>query len=451
MSLLPDFIVRRISHRRNLVAIAENISWLFIDKILRMGVGLLIGVWMARYLGPEQFGLLNFAIALVGLFGAIASLGLQGVVVRDIVRYPDTSHITLGSAAVLHLAGGLVAFLLVLGAIAYLRPYDVLSRTLVAILGGSLLFKVSEVAVYWFESIVQSKYTVWVKNGVFLVFAAINVYLILNKASLVAFVWAMLVEAALVAVVLTAIMNRYGKHLTSLKASVGRIKAMLKDSWPLLLSGIVLMIQARIDQIMLGEMVGDSEVGYYSAALRIVEAAAVTSTILYSSFMPIMVRTKINSEKLYNQRLENFYKLNALSAIAIAVPLVIFSSSIIQFLYGELYMPAASIMVAMVARLFFTHMGMARNVYIINENLLMFSALTMLTGTVVNIIFNFMLIPLYQGIGAAVATLISFLVTIFLVDLIYVKTRNNAKLMITSTITCISLLRNPGSGLKSDC
>lgn len=446
MSLLPAFIVRRISHRRNLVEIVDNISWLFIDKIIRMGVGLLIGVWMARHLGPEQFGLLNFVIALVGLFGAIASLGLQGVVVRDIVRSPDTSNITLGTAAILHLAGGLVAFLFALGTIAYLRPYDVLSRTLVAILGVSLLFKISEIAVYWFESIVRSKYIVLVKNSVFLVFAGINAYLILNKAPLVAFVGAMLVEAALVAVILIIIMNRYGKRLASFKVSIERAKTLIKDSWPLLLSSVVLMIQARVDQIMLGEMVGDSEVGYYSAALRIVEAAAVTSTILYSSFMPIMVKTKINSEKLFNERLAAFYKLNTLTAILITTPLVVFSPLIIQLLYGESYMPAAAVMMAMAARLFFTHMGMARNIYIINDNLLLFSAATMTAGTVINIILNLMLIPLYQGVGAAIATLISFAVTVFVVDLIYVKTRNNAKLMIESALTCMSLLRQ----LKKD-
>ena len=90
MNLIPAFVHRRIAHRPNLVKIVDNIGWLFFDKILRMGVGLFVGVWIARYLGPEQFGLLSFAIAFVGLFGAIATLGLQGIVVRDIVRDPDS-------------------------------------------------------------------------------------------------------------------------------------------------------------------------------------------------------------------------------------------------------------------------------------------------------------------------------------------------------------------------
>lgn len=125
-----------------------------------MDVGLLVGVWVARYLGPEQFGLLNFATAFSGLFGAIAVLGLQGIVVRDIVRDPECASLTLGTAAVLQLVGGLVTYLLILVAIANLLPDDALARSIVAILGSMMLLKANDIAVFWFESQVQSKYTV---------------------------------------------------------------------------------------------------------------------------------------------------------------------------------------------------------------------------------------------------------------------------------------------------
>ena len=173
MNLIPAFIHRRIAHRPNLLKIVDNIGWLFLDKILRMGVGLVVGVWVARYLGPEQFGLFSFATAFVGLFGAIAGLGLRGIVVRDIVRHPAGKEETLGTVAVLQFFGGLLAYGLTLGTIFWLRPDDALAKALVAILGSTLLFQASEVAVYWFESQVLSKYTVWVQNGSFLVFAAI--------------------------------------------------------------------------------------------------------------------------------------------------------------------------------------------------------------------------------------------------------------------------------------
>lgn len=441
MRFIPDFINRRIAHRPNLVKIVDNISWLFFDKILRMGVGLFVGVWIARYLGPEQFGLLSFAIAFVGLFSAIASLGLQGIVVRDIVRNPNCAFETLGTSAFLQLMGGFVAYLLILVAIVYLRPDDTITRTIVAILGFTILFEASKVAVFWFESQVQSKYVVWVQNGVFLIFAAIKVLLILQQASLIAFVWATLAEAVLVAIILLVVMSKLSLSLVKLRVSAERIKSLLKDCWPLLLSGMFLMVQARIDQIMLGQMVGDIEVGYYSVALRIIETAALAAMILQSSFAPSIISSKKISQKLYQERLKAFYKLNVIVAIFIATPIAILSPWIIRLLFGDAYMPAAVIMSIMTIRLFFGHMGVARSIYLLNENLLKFSSLTMILGTVTNIILNYIMIPVYSGVGATIASLVSFFVTIFLIDIFYLKTRSNAIIMAKSIFTSFTIFR----------
>ena len=222
MNFISSFIHRRIGHRPNLVKIVHNISWLFFDKILRVGMGFFVGVWIVRYLGPEQFGLLSFAAAFVGLFGAFASLGLQSIVVRDIVRNLDCAPETLGVTAILQLIGGIAAYLIVLVAIAYLRPDDSIARSIVAILGSTMLLKVSEISVYWFESKVLSKYTVWVQNGVFLVFATVKVILILQQASLIAFVWTMLAEEVVVEIILHGVMNKYGVLLTKLRVSTKR-------------------------------------------------------------------------------------------------------------------------------------------------------------------------------------------------------------------------------------
>ena len=263
---MPGFIKRRIEDRPNLVKILDNIGWLFFDKILRMGVGLIVGVWVARYLGPEQFGLFNFATAFVGMFGVIAGLGLQGVVVRDLVREPYSKEEILGSAVALQMVGGLVAYGLTLCAIFWLRPDDALAKTIVAILGSMMLFKASEVAVCWFESQVLSKFTVWVQNGTFLVFASIKVLLVLKGAPLIAFVWVTMAEGGAVALMMLVVLGACGPRMRHLQVKVSRAKSLFADSWPLLLSGITVMIYMRIDQVMLGQMVGDEAVGIYSSA-----------------------------------------------------------------------------------------------------------------------------------------------------------------------------------------
>jgi O-antigen/teichoic acid export membrane protein len=406
-----------------------------------MGVGFFVGVWIVRYLGPEQFGLLSFATAFAGLFGAFATLGLQGIVVRDIVHNPDCAPETLGTTAILQLIGGIAAYLVVLVAIAYLRPDDSIARSIVAILGSTMLLKASEISVYWFESKVLSKYTVWVQNGVFLVFATVKVILILQQASLIAFVWTMLAEAVVVAIILLGVMNKYGLLLTKLHVNIKRAKSLIKDSWPLLLSSMVLMVQARIDQVMLGMMVGEIEVGYYSLALLIITFASFTTIILHNSFGPSIISSKKISKNLYLERLEAFYKLNIIIALVIAVPIAIFSPWIILTLFGEAYTPAALIMSIMTIRLIFGHIGVARGIYLLNENLLKFSALTMIIGTAINITLNYFWIPMYQGVGATVASLVSFFVTIFVLDIFYSKTKKNAVLMVRSFFLCFTIFR----------
>ncbi|MDA9277870.1 flippase [Amylibacter sp.] len=440
MQIIPLFIRQRINHRPTLIKIIDNIGWLFFGQILRISIGLIIGVWIARYLGPEQFGLLSFVTAFVSIFGAISGLGLKSIVVRDIVRDPSVKNETLGTAAMLQFIGGLLAYVLITASIFWVRPDDALAKALAAILGSMLLFKASEVAAYWFESQVLSKYTVWVQNGSFVVLASIKVALLLHSAPLIAFAWAITAEALMVALLMLVMLNLRGPRLRQLSITLARAKELLVDSWPLLLSTAVLMVQARIDQIMLGTMIDDYAVAQYSVALRIVETASVCSMILHSTFMPSIIVAKKESNEAYLGKLAAFYKLNMLVAIFIALPIAMYSYPIIKVLFGSDYLAASPILALMTVRLIFAHLGVARSIYLLNENLMKYSAITMIVGTIFNIIFNYFLIPVYGGMGATATSLFSFAITIFLIDIFYLKTRTNALLMLKSAISCGSLL-----------
>lgn len=146
----------------------SNTGWMFDDQILRMAVGLLVSVWIARYLGHEQFGLPNYAMGFVALFGAIASLSLSGVVVRNPIREPEAANDTLGTDILLQIIGGLLAFCLAVAAISFAQPDDTLAKPMVVVLGFVMVFKSTEVVMYWFESLVRSKYAVWVVKGAYL-------------------------------------------------------------------------------------------------------------------------------------------------------------------------------------------------------------------------------------------------------------------------------------------
>jgi O-antigen/teichoic acid export membrane protein len=432
VNIVPPFIRRRIAHRPTLLKIVDNIGWLFFDKVLRMGVGLLVMVWVARYLGPQEFGLFNFGTAFVGLFGAVTGLGLQSIVVRDIVRDPTCKEETLGTAAVMQLGGGVLAYGLILGTIFWLRPDDVLAKWLVAILGSMMLFKASEVAIYWFESQVLSKYTVWVQNGSFLVFAAVKLALIFGNAPLLAFAWATVAEAALFALLLLAMLGMHGLGLRKLKISLTRAKAMLADSWPLLLSGLAIATYMKVDQIMLGQMLGDEAVGIYSAATRISEVWYFIPMMIVASVFPAMLEAKKQSDVVYQQRFQRLYDLMVWLSFAVALPMTFLAGPVVVFLYGPAYAAAGTVLAIHVWASVFVFLGVASSQWFIAENRQILSFQRTLLGLVINIVLNYIFIPRFGAAGAAYATILSQASVGLLYDVFQKETRPMFKMKIKS-------------------
>lgn len=423
---------RRVEHRPGLMRIVDNFAWLFLDNVLRLGVGLVVGVWLARYLGPELFGQFNYAIAFVGLFGAVAGLGLGSIVVRDMVREPALADRTLGTAFVLQLLGGVLAAVLAMAAIAQLRPDDEFTRFMVAVLGIALLFKSSEVVKYWFESQVQSRYAVWAENGAFVAMAAIKVALIVNGASLSAFVWLSLAEAAATAAALLTIYVAKGGSLRAWQPNLGRAKTLLADSWPLVLSTVAIVIYMRIDQVMIGEMVGDEAVGKYSAAARLSEAWYFIPIAIVSSVFPSILHAKASGEALYLDRVQRLYNLLALITVCAALVITLLSDWLVALLFGDGFAGAGALLSVQVWAGVFVAMGVARGKWLLAENLQHIGYWYIGLAMVVNVAGNLLLIPDFGALGAAVATVISQAAAALLAPAMFPRTRVSTVMLLRS-------------------
>jgi len=407
-------------------------GWLSGDHAIRMGVGLVVGVWMARYLGPEQFGLLNYAMAFVSLFGVIASLGLNGIVVRDLVKNPESANDTLGSAFLLQIIGGLLALVLAILAINFARPDDNLAKLMVSILGFVMVFKATEVVKYWFESLVQSKYSVWVENSVFLIFAGVKISLILTKAPLMSFVWAMFAEGLLVAIGLLGICAWQGGWLLAWHGHYKRARRLLKDSWPLILSGLATMVYMRIDQIMLGQMLGDEAVGIYSAAVRISEIWYFIPMAIAASAFPAIIEARKLSEALFYQRLQKLYDLMVMLAFAVAIPMTLLSEWVVTSLFGKGYANAAPVLSISIWAGVSVAMSAVHSKWLLIEGMQKYGLVYTSTGAAVNVVLNLFLIPSYGVVGAAWATLTAQIVPIF-IQVFLPKARINFRLMVYAT------------------
>jgi len=420
---LPGSLYAKIEHRPNLRKILNNAAWLFSDKLLRAGLGLFVGVWVARYLGPDDFGLLSFAVAFVSLFGALSTLGLPGLVVRDIVSDPKGSFETLGSACVLQVIGGITAFLAALILISILRPHDRSTLSVVTIIGLTLLLKGSESIKSWFESQVQSKYTVWAESAVFVAISLIKIGLVLLGASLLAFVWVTFIEGLMTAIVLFAIYEWVGGGLRAWRFSLTRAHTLLQHSWPLILSGLAVMVYMRIDQIMLGQLLNDKAVGIYSAAVRISEAWYFIPVAIVGSVFPMLLDARKTSEALYLAKFQKLYDALAAIALVVAIPVTFLADQIVVTLFGQEYLEAGTILSIHIWTALFVFLGVASGKWFLAENRQLLALYRVLWGVGVNIALNSLWIPQYGGVGAAVATLVSQAVAALLIDVVYKETR----------------------------
>ncbi|MDX2495092.1 MAG: flippase [Desulfuromusa sp.] len=405
---LPKSLRAKIEGRDYLQNVVTNTGWQLAEKVSRVAVGLIVGVWLARYLGPDQFGIFNYALAFAALFSPFASLGLEDIVVRNIVRDPSRKDETLGTAFLLSLTGGVASFVIACIAIWGLRSDDPLSQVLVAIIAAGAIFQSFDVIETWFHSQVQAKYSVFARSAAFFSCSVIKVALIVTGQPLVTFAWVAFFEVILGASGLIIAYLSQRKKLWDWRFSGKNAVSLLKDSWPLLFSGIVIIIYMRIDQVMLGEIVGTEEVGIYSVAVRLAEVWMFIPMAIFWSVYPAIIEAGRTSETLMFDRMQQLYNLMVLLAYAAAIPMTLLSHWLVGTLFGEAYVRAGLMLVFLVWANVFTSLDIARSAYLSSMNWTKIHFVTVLLGAVLNIGLNIFLIPRFGGNGAAFASLFSY-------------------------------------------
>jgi PST family polysaccharide transporter len=404
----PKFLRDRISGRHNLQTVIGNSSWLFSDKILRMGGGLIVGVWVARYLGPGRFGLLNFAIAFTGIFSVIATLGMDGIVIRDLTKYPEKTDDILGSVFILRVVAALITFAIVMVWISIMRRGDTLMIWMVAIIAMQFIFQSLNVIDLYFQSKVQSKYTVYATNAAFLLVTAAKIVLLVLKAPLVAFAWTISIEIAIASAFLLVVYRVRGLVITSWRAKLPIMRDLLRDSWPLILNGISVMISVRIDQVLIGQMLNDKQVGIYSAAARISEVWYFIPFAISTSMLPLLVESRKQSEALYYERLQKHSNILALIAIGFVVLITILAGPITRVLYGAAYAGSAGVLRILIWGGSLIPVAVTWSYWMLLENRIKTMFYFNVFGAILNVILNLLLIPHFGIIGSAYATLISY-------------------------------------------
>ena len=418
--------LKQLQNYQGFIKYFTNTGWLLVEKMLRIIVGLFVAVWVARYLGPEQFGIFSYALSFVALFTTIATLGLDEIVVRELVKDEGCRNELIGTVFWLKLMGAFV-MLAVLAIAVNFTSNDTNTNTLIFIIASATIFQSFNVVDMYFQSIVLSKYVAYANIISLLISSIVKIFLILNEAQLIAFAWVVLFDSIVLAsgFIYFYIKNNSTFKIEHLKFSKSIAVNLLQDCWPLVLSGIAIMVYMKIDLVMIKEMMNSEAVGQYAAAIRLSESWYFIPMVVASSLFPAIINAKKQGEEQYYTRLRIFYSLMLWTAIVIALPIAFFSDWIVNLLYGEEYNNAASVLIIHIWASIFVFAGVASSKWLINENLQIYLSINTGIGALINILLNLILIPKMGITGSALATVISYAMSAYLLLAFNKKTRIN--------------------------
>lgn len=416
-----------------------NTSWLMLEKVLKLFVGLFIGVWVARYLGPEQFGLFSYAQSYVGIFIVISTLGLDEIVIRELVKNDEKRDKFLGTAFTLKLIGSVILFFILFVSF-LLTPVESKAIFLIYILAFSAFFHSLFVIDFFFQSKVLSKYVVYANIFTLLLSAIIKVLLITHQFPIEYFALSLTFDTAIISIGFLYYYQKCKLSVFNWKFDLSIAQMLLKESWPLILSGIVVSIYMKIDQIMIKEMLDNESVGKYAVAVRLSEAWYFIPMVISASLFPSIINSKKYNPEQYESRLQNLYNLMVWIAYAIAIPMTFLSSFIINILYGKAFEGAGSILMIYIWASVFVFLGVSSGKWYLNENLQKMAFYRTLLGLVLNIILNYFLIVKIGVIGAAISTLVSQMGAGYLFDLFNKKTIGQF-IMKTKSLFLISIFK----------
>jgi O-antigen/teichoic acid export membrane protein len=414
-----------------------NTSWLFCEKSAQILSVILIDILVARYLQPEQYGRLCYVRSFASFSLGVATFGINGVLVKELVEFPSKKNHIMGTAAILRVCSSIVVVLANLALLDILNKDAELSHMIIIVCVSSF-FQGTQIIDSYFQSIVLSKYVVMVRICGLAISGIVKILLITNGFPLVYFAWVILLENFCYGVGLIIAFCKNGNEIKTWRFNGRWARKLFFEGLPLVFTGVLITIYMKIDQVMLQEMVGSSAVGMYSAAAMISEGWYFLPIIITSSLFPAIVSAKQESSRVYLQRMQKLYDFITATSICCAVLISIFGTGVIEKLYGEAYLDSASVLIIHIWGGVAVSQGLVRGKWVLCEKLQKYDFFVHLFGAITNVILNLILIPRFGIQGAAFATLTSNNLAIFLSPLARREFRIPVRMILKSNVRILS-------------
>ena len=415
--------------------IFSNASWLILGKIFQMLLNLIVGILTARYLGPSNYGLINYANSYIAFFASICNLGINSIIVKEFVDNRNENGEILGTSIVLKIISSFLSAITIICLAYALNDNDMTITLIVMLCCIGMLFQVFETLNYWFQSKLNSKVTAIATLISYFITSLYKIFLLITQKPILYFAFSTSIDYICLAILL--FIFYFANHGQRLSFSIQTAKRILSQSWHFIVPGLMVAVYSQTDKIMLKHIIGATETGYYSTAVSLCNIWCFILIAIIDSMSPVIM-------KLFNDDYEKYKKMNRLLysivfyiSIIVSLIFLVFGDFIVNILYGKEYLPAVIPLKILTWYSAFSYLGVARNIWIVCEKKQKYLLLVYIVSAFLNIILNIILIPILHASGAAIASLLAQILTTIIVPFFIKDIKNNSILMIEGI-----LLRN---------
>jgi O-antigen/teichoic acid export membrane protein len=409
----------------------KNASWIIAGKVFQTILVFVTSVFTTRYLGPSNYGIINYVTAYVSFFAPVCTLGINMILVKDLLEFPEEQGASIGTTCLLRIIASFLSTLFIVGVVAIVDMGEKTTIVVSLLCSLSLVFQAFDTINYWFQSRYNSKITAIVTLVAYIITTIYKIVLLVLQKSVIWFAFASSVDYICLAIFLLLAYQK--KEGPKLRFSIEKGKKLLKQSYHYVLSGVMVAIYSQTDKLMLKQMMDETEVGYYSLAASINGIWVFVLQAIIDSMVPTIMRLyQEEKREQFERKNKQLYAIIIYFSIFVAIGFVILGKPFILFVYGEEYIPAASILNIISWGTLFSYLGVARNAWLVCQNKQKYLKYMYFCSAIANVVLNILLIPIVGGRGAAIASVITQMSTSIILPLIIKEMRPNAKLMIES-------------------
>lgn len=414
--------------------VTKNAGWLIGGRVYHMALAFVVGLLTARYLGPGNYGLINYAATYTAFFSSFCTLGINSVIVKNFVDHPEEEGETIGSAIVLRAISSALSLVMMVCITLIVDRGETATHWVVVLCGVGVLFQVMDTLNYWFQCKLQSKYAAIATAISYTVVSAYKVWLLFTGKSVEWFAVSTSIDYLVAAMVLLALYKK--QHGPQFSCSLRKAKELLGSSRHFILAGLMVSIYDSTDKFMLKQVMNEAEVGFYSTAVSLCNIWVFLLTALIDSSYPVILQSFENKEG-FERKNKQLYAIVFYASVSVSLLFSIFASPIVVFLYGETYAPAAAPLRIITWYVAFSYLGVARNAWIVSYGKQNYLKYLYMGAALANVLLNALMIPPWGASGAALASLLTQISTILVFPTLIKDLRPNVRLMLDAI-----LLRN---------